>query len=312
MPAGHRSCRGWTGREAPASSLAQLLAPRDRLAAAMMGDDVGQPVTAPVNLGDVQLSAAEFESLVAEMRKTHMPRRPRPIRSGPAVADNAARCARPRAASSCTKSAGSMASWATTPATSVVSLRPAIKTPSCFKANATESDSSPAIRRLFPITRGIDWAARQLAFAVDGDMAYVSNRFQVAAFDLKEGRRTWQSGVGGEHARTHDWTLTPMRPAGGRRSPLCSTARQDRTGAGRASEERRTRCLAHSHRFARRLRSAVDRARPDRPDAFPFRPAEHPLSLDVRSEQRDGHRAGTAGDAPRKLVAARGRASCRP
>ena len=43
-------------------------------------------------------------------------------------------------------------------------------------------------------------------------MAYVSNRFQVAAFDLKEGRRTWQSGVGGEHARTHDWTLTPMRP----------------------------------------------------------------------------------------------------
>jgi hypothetical protein len=46
----------------PTSPLAQLIAPRDRLAAAMMGDEVGQPVTAPVSLGDVQLSAAEFES----------------------------------------------------------------------------------------------------------------------------------------------------------------------------------------------------------------------------------------------------------
>ena len=51
-----------------------------------------------------------------------------------------------------------------------------------------------------------------MAFAVDGDLAYVSNRFQVAAFDLKNGKRLWQTAVGGEHAKTHDWTLTPMKP----------------------------------------------------------------------------------------------------
>ena len=43
---------------------------RDRLAAAMTGEDVGQPATAPVRLGDMQMAAAEFESIVAEMPKS--------------------------------------------------------------------------------------------------------------------------------------------------------------------------------------------------------------------------------------------------
>src|SRR5207237_6991216 len=35
-----------------------------------------------------------------------------------------------------------------------------------------------------PINRGLDWSGRQLAFAVDGDSAFVSNRFEVCAFNL--------------------------------------------------------------------------------------------------------------------------------
>ena len=58
-------------RKTASAAILESIAPRDRLAAAMMGDDAGQPCTAPVRLGDVQLSAAEFESLVAEMRKAH-------------------------------------------------------------------------------------------------------------------------------------------------------------------------------------------------------------------------------------------------
>ena len=41
-----------------------------RLAEAMMGRDVGQPVTAPVNVGEVRMDAAEFERLVRELRET--------------------------------------------------------------------------------------------------------------------------------------------------------------------------------------------------------------------------------------------------
>ncbi len=42
---------------------------RLRLAEALMGRDVGQPVTAPVNLGEVRMSAAEFEQLVGNVRE---------------------------------------------------------------------------------------------------------------------------------------------------------------------------------------------------------------------------------------------------
>src|SRR5207244_645205 len=51
--------------------MAELLRPRDRLAAAMLGNDSGEPAKAPVQLGDVQLGAPEFENLVAEMRRAH-------------------------------------------------------------------------------------------------------------------------------------------------------------------------------------------------------------------------------------------------
>jgi outer membrane protein assembly factor BamB len=192
------------------ASIAAMLAPRERLAAAMMGDDLGQPIIAPVALGDVQLSASDFEGLVAEMRKAH----------APAAANDHA-------------SVSPADNLAIAPVPSGFELREIGRVdgelgdnPSDFGGLAPSRDQNTILFQgqrdkkrfvtgdtpIFPITRGIDWPARQLAFSVDGEMAYVSNRFQVAAFDLKEGRRTRQSGIGGEHARTHDWTLTAMRP----------------------------------------------------------------------------------------------------
>ena len=44
------------------------------------------------------------------------------------------------------------------------------------------------------------------------DRLYVSNRFQVSAYEMKSGHRVWRTELGGEHDRTHDWTLVPMRP----------------------------------------------------------------------------------------------------
>jgi outer membrane protein assembly factor BamB len=195
-------------RKIASPQIAELLAPRDRLAAAMMGDDSGQPAIEPVKLGDVQLSASDFEKLAAEMRKTH-------------------------ASAALASAAPGAAQAPLAPAPSGFALREIGRVdgelgenPGDFGGMAPIRDQNTQFfpgqrdRKRFivgdtasaPITRGIDWAARQLAYVVDGRMAYVSNRFQVAAFDLDDGKRIWASGVGGEHARTHDWTLTSMRP----------------------------------------------------------------------------------------------------
>ena len=57
------------------------------------------------------------------------------------------------------------------------------------------------------------WRERQLGLAVQGDMLYVNNRFHVAAYDLaRQGQRRWQSPAPPDRGRTHDWTMTAMRP----------------------------------------------------------------------------------------------------
>ncbi|HKD37499.1 MAG TPA: PQQ-binding-like beta-propeller repeat protein, partial [Pirellulales bacterium] len=202
--------RGCYARAAKAAGpqVAELLGPRDRLAAAMLGCNSGEPAKAPVRLGEVQLSASDFENLVAEMLRTHQ------LSGGLGTASD-------------------IAPLPSVPPPTGFELREIGRmdgdlgdNPNDFGATAPSRDQNTAFfaahrdRMRFvtadlagaSLTRGIDWAGRQLAVAVDGDTAFVSNRFEVAAFDLKEGKRTWVTGVGGDHAHTHEWTLTPMRP----------------------------------------------------------------------------------------------------
>lgn len=56
-----------------------------------------------------------------------------------------------------------------------------------------------------------DWAGRQLAVAADEQLMVVSNRFQIASFDVKTGkkRNAWTMA---KPATAHDWTLLPMQP----------------------------------------------------------------------------------------------------
>ncbi|HEX3998234.1 MAG TPA: PQQ-binding-like beta-propeller repeat protein [Pirellulales bacterium] len=193
------------GRKA---SIAARVAPHDRLAAAMLGEDVGAPATAPVQFGEVTMSAADFESLVADMRKVHavnghpyggiatatalVPPAPAPSgfelqqleRFDGDSGDN------PGDVNNATPSRGNSLRW----------LRP------INAADVATEVDSPAINT------SIDWAARQLAVAADGDRLYVSNRFQVSAYEMKSGHRLWRTELGGDHDRTHDWTLVPMRP----------------------------------------------------------------------------------------------------
>ena len=286
------------------ASIAEALGPRDRLAAAMMGDDIGEPVTMPVTLGDVQLSAADFESLAAEMRKAHAP-------------------------TAVTQSVGASVGGDLTiaPAPSGFELHEIGKIdgelgdnpgdfggllPSrdqntvLFQAKRDRKRFVTADMPTFPITRGIDWPARQLAFAVEGDTAYVSNRFQVAAFDLKEGRRTWQSAVGGEHARTHNWTLTPMRPlVVGER---LFVRRLVKTGPELAALQKTDGHVTWRTRTGLLVVSDPLWIEHDliARNSLGLRPAKHPLSLDIRSIEWHGHRPGTTGNVARDLAAAAG------
>lgn len=57
-----------------------------------------------------------------------------------------------------------------------------------------------------------DWVARQLAVATDAERMYVSNRFQVTAYDLKTAQQKWSQQLGGEHGEAHDWRFVPMQP----------------------------------------------------------------------------------------------------
>jgi outer membrane protein assembly factor BamB len=62
-----RSVQQYQRARSAAPALAAEVAPRIRLAAAMLGRDAGSPATAAVPFGDVSLSPAEFEALITEM-----------------------------------------------------------------------------------------------------------------------------------------------------------------------------------------------------------------------------------------------------
>jgi outer membrane protein assembly factor BamB len=164
---------------ASGSSSAGELMPRLRLAAAMLGRDAGRPAEEEVHFGDISLSAAEFESLVAEMR------------SREATAETSA---------------------ATTEPISVP--RPGryeAQFRSRLDGAVGERPQEETGRRTNQFR--VDWVDRQLAVAVHENVMYTANRFQVAAYDSSSGQRLWQSQAPpGSMQRAQEWALIPMRP----------------------------------------------------------------------------------------------------
>jgi outer membrane protein assembly factor BamB len=188
-------------------ALAVRVAPRDRLAAAMTGEDVGQPAIGPVRFGDMQMSAVEFEAIVAEMRKAHLASRKPEIVAGP-VAALAVPAPTGFELHELARFDGEMGE---NPG-NVGGASPARGNTERWLTRQSGEGGFAAVLDPPEKTRGLDWAARQLATAADADRVYVSNRFQTSAFEVKTGKRVWQSSIGGEHGPTHEWTLTPMRP----------------------------------------------------------------------------------------------------
>jgi tetratricopeptide (TPR) repeat protein len=160
---------------------------RIRLAAAMFGQERGEPVRQSVLLGDQQVSPEQFERWIRE----GLARRPQ---MGGASTAGAA--------------AGHPAG-AAPPA--LLKLSPTaleLKRNQPWDGDAGVNPQSVQ----WPASQ-LDWPARQLALVPLGDVLLVSNRFQVAALDLAQGKRRWTYTLGGEQGQTHQWSLVPMRPA---------------------------------------------------------------------------------------------------
>ncbi|MCI0357220.1 MAG: PQQ-like beta-propeller repeat protein [Planctomycetaceae bacterium] len=163
--------------------LKSQIEPRIRLAAAMLGRDEGQPVSTSVQFNELSMSPAEFEALVAEMRG----------RGNVATLPSAA---------------------------SSPNARPQVPAAKHYEAHLRSRLDGPVgdrpqeevgERRTNQFR--VPWADRQIATVVLGDVMYVSNRFQIAAYNLTNGQRMWQSQPPpGPIQRSQEWAMIAMQP----------------------------------------------------------------------------------------------------
>ena len=160
------------------------LEPRIRLAAAMLGRDEGKPVNESVQFNELSMSPSEFEALVAEMRG-----RGNVATLMPSASSSAASVAVPVARRY------------------EAHVRSRLDGPVGDRPQEEVGDRRTNQFR-------VPWVDRQLAAVVDGDAMYVSNRFQIAAYNLTNGQRTWQSQPPPALPiqRSQEWSLVAMQP----------------------------------------------------------------------------------------------------
>lgn len=167
--------------ESSGVAMRRELAARQMLASALVGSESEEPKPDEVSLGQLQLTGAEFEALIAEQLKRAQPN--------------------------------------TSADPTVNGAKEELPAPTGFQAhNRSRLDGpvgkDPQVDAIPNATRyDIDWAGRQLAVTIDRDLMFVSNRFQLAAYDLNNGQRKWRSQTPSDKPlRSQDWGLSRMRP----------------------------------------------------------------------------------------------------
>lgn len=151
-----------------------------QLAAAMMGQPLPGETVGAAEFGEVHLAPAEFTRLLGEMRSRH--------------------------------SSANLADPSTTRPAAVDMSPTAQLTPRVRGRFDGDVGNAPDKVPGDVPQQHIDWVARQTSVVTAGQRLIISNRFQVSAFDSEHGNFAWRTGLGGEAAETHDWSLTPMRP----------------------------------------------------------------------------------------------------
>jgi len=175
--------------DAGADAQKEQLAPRLRLAGAMLGHRVGAPATGSVRLGDVRLSAAQFERLVGEMLREHGGRAEPAAPQAKPGANPAAQPDGPTDAAAPQPAALEAKPWA------VLEDGPGTR---------AESAAGRSSR--------IDGPAPQIAVAVAPPTMIVAGRFQVWAFDLAGGPPKWTFPGEGKEGAGRTRMSVPMRP----------------------------------------------------------------------------------------------------
>ncbi|WP_166824450.1 outer membrane protein assembly factor BamB family protein [Thalassoroseus pseudoceratinae] len=164
-----------SGLKSATGDLERDLTDRLRLASSFLGNDFEEPVQGQVNLNETQLPASEFEALIAEVRSTHA----RSVEGGVDQSE------------------------------ATISVPP----PSRYTARVLAEfsgnlgDGKPSSHN-----RIADMIGRQYAITVAGERIYVSNRFQVTAYNRTDGVEVWRQGVGKEQTSVNDWPGISMRP----------------------------------------------------------------------------------------------------
>ena len=167
--------------------LISRLAASEQLAAALMGRDAGQPIQETISFGETRLSAAELQNLTNELRSAR-------AAESAIGQDVAARRETPL------------------PPPRDYEVAPLSR----LEGEAGENPGGLPAELQRPgagwAPLSIDWVARQAGVLVAGDRLLVSNRFQLASYDLTSGLLQWRAGLAADQAPTHDWAQTPMRP----------------------------------------------------------------------------------------------------
>lgn len=158
---------------------------RIRMAAAMQGRSFGGAPSSAVVLGEWTLSPADFERTIEELRK----QAPQATsRSSSAVVD-----------------AGSQAT-SPIPPPSRFTLKPFARVDGEFGKNPEQLPQ-----------QNVDYIGRQISSIHLEEKGgpgkiIVSNRFQVAAYSLADGKLAWRTGLGAEQGRAYQWPLVSMPP----------------------------------------------------------------------------------------------------
>ncbi|HTI50510.1 MAG TPA: PQQ-binding-like beta-propeller repeat protein, partial [Planctomycetaceae bacterium] len=146
---------------------------RERLAGALAGRPIGEPVTDPTPLLDRTLSGPDLEKLIAEL----LP--------------------------------GDGAKSATTVVDAGSSPRLA---PVAWQAQLREEWKGQTGPPSDEDAGNVDWGARQLACHVSGDLLFISNRLQMACYNLETARRLWVQVFPYAGSAMGNWPLLAFRP----------------------------------------------------------------------------------------------------
>lgn len=151
-----------------------------QLSAALLGRQTGAPATAEVNFGGLRHTPAQWQELLDSLQKQH------------AHADSQATPVLPPQ-----------------PAPVPAGYEAIVRVP--YEGELGENTEA------IPYA-GVDWFARHLAFALDGNRLVLSNRFQVSLYDLDAGVLRWRAALSRDPARRelpatpYEYPLMPMRP----------------------------------------------------------------------------------------------------